>query len=489
MVCLPFRVQAQTKTLHTEIDGVMWYKCTEYRRGYDAMFQWSWIEMGGKKITPEVTEIDWNKSGYIASHKLFYLQHTESEPECIVGPRNGGLYTLQGERIASDSWAPFTYSFRDNGIIIASDYGMSGVYRDGKVIIPFGSFKYYDIIFVDDCYIACNKRSEYKHLATYDIYSSSGILIAEKINNYKFFGGKLFIIIEGDTYNKNKQKIMQGSIVDTISNTSESFYYKTEVKKNNNTYVGLYDANFQPILHHEYSDISKEGNLFKVSANRFHGLVDLYGHELIPVQYKDISIDTKNGFVKVRTDEQKYGLFDLKGNEILAPEFQDCACLGSNLFKFKMNGYWGVINNMGKVIIPLSRHYTKIEYSKTLKLFTFEKEGGYKGECNANGVQTSCVKTAAAKPQQNNPQQQQTTTQESTTQPKPTSQSLPQPRQPQPVQEWVPCASCNNSGQCHICLGGGNSLQNPNSRCYLCSGTGRCTHCAGQGGHYETRYR
>lgn len=234
--------------------------------------------------------------------------------------------------------------------------------------------------------------------------------------------------------------------------------------------------------------VGRDNHLYDAVTGKKLIIYETIGYNLM--RFNDIITKGENGafYIKVQRD-YKHGISELlSGEEILAPEFQDCDYLGSNLFKFKMNGYWGVINKDGKVIIPLDRHYTKIEYSRTLKMFTFEKEGGYKGECDATGKQTNITKvsTPAPKPQ---PQQQKTTTQEPAPAPTPTPQTQPQPRQPQPVQEWVPCSACNGSGQCHICLGGGNSLQNPNSRCYLCSGTGKCTHCAGHGGHYETRYR
>lgn len=102
-----------------------------------------------------------------------------------------------------------------------------------------------------------------------------------------------------------------------------------------------------------------------------------------------------NGNFFVRTkDGSKVGISTLDGTEILAPEFEDVAILADGLYAFQMNGYWGVIRRTGsnnKIIIPISRSYTKIEYSRTLKQFTFEKEG-YKGTCIANGVQTSITK-------------------------------------------------------------------------------------------------
>lgn len=55
-----------------------------------------------------------------------------------------------------------------------------------------------------------------------------------------------------------------------------------------------------------------------------------------------------------------------------------------------------------------------------------------------------------------------------------------------PMQKWVPCPACHNSGQCHCCFGTGkNTNGNP---CIICGGSGRCTTCAGQGGHYEIVY-
>jgi hypothetical protein len=60
-------------------------------------------------------------------------------------------------------------------------------------------------------------------------------------------------------------------------------------------------------------------------------------------------------------------------------------------------------------------------------------------------------------------------------------------RQQQPMQTWVECGFCHGSGQCHVCLGRGRGPMQ-NGSCLTCGFSGRCTHCAGQGGHYEMRY-
>lgn len=275
-------------------------------------------------------------------------------------------------------------------------------------------------------------------------------------------------------------------------------------------YDGVYDEKCNRIGR-EFKEI--DGKWFLVTlkdvkdVNSGKGLYDLMNdRQIVPSQFNWIEFlnGTKGEtFIKLGVGNWVYdgaGIYDLSGEEILAPDFQDCDYLGNNLFKFKLNGYWGVMNREGKIIIPLDRHYTSIDYSRTLKIFTFTKEtetAYYKGECNANGVQTSIEKTGTkSKPKQQTQQPKQETKpqqpkqetkprQETTPTPTPTPQPQPQPR---PMQVWKPCVSCGGSGQCHVCLGTGHSLQNPNSTCILCNGTGKCTHCAGHGGQNVIEY-
>lgn len=62
-----------------------------------------------------------------------------------------------------------------------------------------------------------------------------------------------------------------------------------------------------------------------------------------------------------------------------------------------------------------------------------------------------------------------------------------------PRQEWVPCPACGNSlrlGLCQNCNGTGEDLYYTRGyrACPSCGGFGKCSMCAGQGGHYETRF-
>lgn len=197
------------------------------------------------------------------------------------------------------------------------------------------------------------------------------------------------------------------------------------------TYYGIYSSSGKVLIPCEYSSISSieacnGAKYYRVETkySKRNGVVDIledFVDFVIPCEYKSITmIDGLQGekLFKVRkgTYSDECGIFDCGGNEILAPEFQDCNSLDGNYFSFKMNGYWGVMNRQGNTIIPINRHYTSIDYSRTLKMFTFTKEtetAYFKGECNASGAQTSIEKTGTkSKPK---PQAKQET--------KPTSQT------------------------------------------------------------------
>ena len=216
---------------------------------------------------------------------------------------------------------------------------------------------------------------------------------------------------------------------------------------------------------------------------------------------KEIKTKISNGtmtcyIIKTRkNDDYLYGLANADGTVIIPVELNALEPIGGNFLKFRIGGYWGVVNFQGKVIVHTDRGYTSIgKYVSLTKRFSYEM-AGYRGECNSPGQQVSKIKVSTPRQQ---PQRQQTNTASSssssnasrTTTGNQTTQTktvvVEQQRTPVPVQEWVPCGMCNNSGQCHTCYGLGNNFGN---RCIVCNGRGRCTYCAGQGGHYETRYR
>ena len=81
---------------------------------------------------------------------------------------------------------------------------MSGVYYNGKVIVPF---KYGEIKYADSCYIAsCSYKCK-----GYYIYSLDGELIGNGINDYKIIEDVLYLVIDGNTYSKKNQKIVNNN--------------------------------------------------------------------------------------------------------------------------------------------------------------------------------------------------------------------------------------------------------------------------------------
>ena len=219
----PIILCAQTRQLHTESDGFQWYQCSQKKPCYvNEVCMSSWVELkNGKKITETLYGIDWSKSGYIVSHKVFYLQHSVCPPGVLGAPGPGGIYTLDGDNLVKDDYSPFSFSFYDHGIIISSKHDMSGVYYNGKVIVPF---KYGEIKYADSCYIAsCSYKYKCKG---YYIYSLDGELIG---NDYS----KIYDFDNTSTPSV-KTKFMIGAIIKK-ENGLDEFYTRDEIiEKYNN---------------------------------------------------------------------------------------------------------------------------------------------------------------------------------------------------------------------------------------------------------------
>ncbi len=187
---------------------------------------------------------------------------------------------------------------------------------------------------------------------------------------------------------------------------------------------------------------------------------------------------TDGGWFSVRKGEKKNGVCDITGREIIAPGRYDWAEFrnkdGFEYCYVELNGKKGACDRNGQEIVAP-------RYESLLLLDgVFEYE-----DASGKWVSTGIKLSSLAQTPSTNP----TPSPAPSPTPQPQPQPQPEPRpQPRPMQVWKPCVSCGGSGQCHICLGTGHSLQNPNSTCILCNGTGRCTHCAGHGGQNVIEY-
>lgn len=226
------------------------------------------------------------------------------------------------------------------------------------------------------------------------------------------------------------------------------------------------------------------------------------------------AIEMKNGnstYYKVNITEKgfyRYGLTNSEGKEIIPCELEKLEVAGSNFFRFKLNGYWGIVNSFGKIIIPTDRGYTKIgDYVSFTKRFPYEMDG-YKGECNNLGVQVSKIKVTT--PVASSGTTSSSTTSSSTTSSSTTSKSnsntnstsgsttqtvvVEHHRDPVPVQEWQACFACGGMGTmgCDNCGGSGTKyIGDRLHRCSRCNGRGiiPCNICFGNKGQYITVYR
>ena len=192
---------------------------------------------------------------------------------------------------------------------------------------------------------------------------------------------------------------------------------------------------------------------------------------------------------------ERYGLTSAEGKVIVPVELDTIAQCGTGFLRFRLNGYWGVINYAGKIIIPTDRGYTKIgDYVSFTKRFPYEMDG-YKGECNNLGVQVSKIKVAT--PQQNVATTNTTSnTSKNSTSSSGTTQTavVEHHRDPIPVQQWQACWACGGMGTmgCDGCGGSGTKYIGDNlRRCGLCNGQGirPCNICYGNKGQYITVYQ
>ena len=116
------------------------------------------------------------------------------------------------------------------------------------------------------------------------------------------------------------------------------------------------------------------------------------GPTIIPITLTPISGPNKTSYYIVKSKDGKCGLRDADGKVIVPTEMEALESAGAGYLRYKFNGFWGVMNYKGKIIIDTDRGYTSIGDFKTFnKRFPYTMTG-YKGECDATGKQISKIK-------------------------------------------------------------------------------------------------
>lgn len=109
-----------------------------------------------------------------------------------------------------------------------------------------------------------------------------------------------------------------------------------------------------------------------------------------------VSLFGQNSQLYLLEKGNKFGLINIKGGKIAPIEFDKFEPAGSGYLRYKLNGFWGLMNYQGKVLIDTNRGYTSIgDFKSFNKRFSYTMNG-YKGECDATGRQISKIKVASS---------------------------------------------------------------------------------------------
>ncbi|PQJ32559.1 hypothetical protein BST92_11765 [Nonlabens arenilitoris] len=105
------------------------------------------------------------------------------------------------------------------------------------------------------------------------------------------------------------------------------------------------------------------------------GLININGNVIINPIYDEISGYFQNGFMRVRNNG-KTGVIDEQGKIIIPIEYDDISDLKDGLFLAKKSNKWGMIDIKEQVVIPFE--YNKIRYfNEGLALVILDGKAGY----------------------------------------------------------------------------------------------------------------
>lgn len=436
------------------------------------------------------------------------------------------------------TWDNFSYATRFDGKELTNRYGKIVYQGKAKHFICSGSGSYYtnnEITIVD----------------------SSGNILCKGIKDVEYGNG--FIEIENDK-GRGLMSFSGNWIVSPEIGYREykGFQINNQtycrVKYKNTSRYYLLDSKGKDVLGKDFEEMEAiGGDYLRIKNNGYYGVMTLSGKDIIPTSRRYTSIDkynnskgtfafTKRGLKGICNTEGKeisttrlaptiddikanggftsavamnngskkyykvsksgrYGLTDSEGRLVIPCEMEGLESAGTGFLKYKLNGFWGLMNYQGKILIDTDRGYTSIgDYKSFNKRFAYTMNG-YKGECDATGRQISKIKVET--PKQNVSVASSSGSSSSSSSSfssssssngnsgnKTTTVVVEHHRDPVPVQEWVQCTACWGSGTCPDCAGSGTKYVGSSlKRCWRCGGRGKCSSCSGQGGRYYTVYK
>lgn len=300
---------------------------------------------------------------------------------------------------------------------------LSGLYKytflsDGHMVIDKNLKK---LFAVKDFKIKGNSAFEYGDLVYFYVYDGR-----DKRGLYDIKGNEILAPKYFDIQPNSSIENLASFTISIIDPSIEDDVWARALDVPKQKY-GLASSIGKIIVPTEYDKIESLGSsLLKCTKEDKIGIYNFLGQEMLKPEYYSIEIwDNFNSNLlylkKKEGSKHKYGIASSISGKIIIPAIYDDLWYmnGTKSYvRFKQNGYWGVMNLQGKVIIPTSRCYTEISYDSNKKVFAFSKDGGIKGECNNSGKQISLTKPTPPKNLASN--------NHSSSQAKQTSQSMPE---------------------------------------------------------------
>lgn len=361
------------RTTHNEPNGFTWYEESELidrsnpRRGdYNWADDINGHDLFGRTYGITFHCVDADDEGQFAVTQLFG-----------AGDYREGLYTRDGKCILSPESGPVVFDKRfrsgSNYYFIARDedsnnHWQYGIIDDkGKIVVPFIYKKIENTVYngernLENClYVEIGTGSE-------GIVRLDGSYVIKPEMNKHVYSKGPFIEASLPTPNSRTLMNYEGDIL--VNNALEIYNQPS-------------DSRFKIIMPDDCIGFLGYDGKWILSPDL--GYSDF-------VEFTD---NSGKSYFKIKKNGL-YGVLGSSRNEILPCEFEDIEYIGGNFFKFKSGDFWGVVTDLGKVIIPTSRGYDSIgKYSMIQKTIPFTKAGS-RGECNSRGTVLSIHKVQSA---------------------------------------------------------------------------------------------
>ncbi len=161
-----------------------------------------------------------------------------------------------------------------------------------------------------------------------------------------------------------------------------AYHPKDRDKKNK---IGLLDENGKVVVPFDYCYISptmssedeSNDDLYFIVKKELDGLDAMgmandKGKLVVPVKYDFVQVFNK-GFFRTKTNDNKYGIYSEKDKEIIPPVYMFISLFGKNLFNVVEYGSDysrnGIIDEKGKVFIPIDKHHFSLLNDDIIKSF------------------------------------------------------------------------------------------------------------------------